>query len=254
MSYFVEINANEAQQLVETAKPLILDVRDYISYKEQHIEGAMHSHGDLVEHLIKSAQFDRPVLIYCYHGNSSKDLAEVLGRAGFHQCYSLKGGFTGWKKRETTFSTQPYSEATNVWLEDHGFEKQALNGVNHFMETPLIVAAREANKNVMTQLLAAGADLEYNNSDGNTALWAACYSDDISVLKCLIEAGANLNHQNPDGVTVLMYAASTGKTDMVDELLQAGAATHLTTKDDFTALDLAANAPTLRLLKSLATA
>ena len=101
MSYYIELNAQQAEALISEQKPMILDVRDFVSYKEQHIEGAMHSHGDLVEHLIARQQFERPVLVYCYHGNSSKDLAEFFGGIGFKTVYSMAGGYTAWKKLET---------------------------------------------------------------------------------------------------------------------------------------------------------
>lgn len=96
---FEEISPSQAEKIIAEGNPLIIDTRDPYSYRDAHIEGVMQSHGDLISHLIDSQQFDRPVIVYCYHGNSSKDLAEVLGRSGFKHSYSMSGGFTAWKKR-----------------------------------------------------------------------------------------------------------------------------------------------------------
>lgn len=220
MSYFSEISPLQAQSLIMTDNPLIIDVRDPHSYKEQHIDGAMRGHEQLTEHLINSGQFERPVLVYCYHGNSSKDMAAILGRAGFKRCYSLQGGFTAWKK---------------------------LSGAG---DASLIQAARSGDLTMVRQLLQSGTNLEACDGSGNTALWAACYGDHLTLMHELLQAGANIDHQNPDGVSVLMYAASAGKTDAVELLVEAGASLDLTNHDDYSALDLASNIEILRYLKS----
>lgn len=252
MSYFAEITPQEAaDKIVTNTSALILDARDAHSYKESHIEGAMQAHGGLVEHLIGQQEYDRPVLVYCYHGISSRDLAEVFGRAGFKNCYSIKGGYTAWKKRDRLYASEPYSDQTNTWLTLEGFEKQSLNTVIVGNVTPLILACQQGKSAVVAELLAAGADMAMVDSNGNGAVWAACYSESIECLQQLVDAGAPLNQQNPDGVTALMYAASAGKTSAVTFLVEKGADVHLKNHDDFTALDLAANEAILKYLKPL---
>ncbi len=223
MTYYTEISPQQAQSIMMTDNPLIIDVRDPHSYKEQHIDGAMLGHEQLTEHLINGGQFERPVVVYCYHGNSSKDTATLLGRAGFKHCYNLAGGFTAWKKHIAA------------------------------SQSSLIKAARDGDLATIRQMLESGADLEICDGSGNTALWAACYGDHLTIMHELMEAGANVNHQNPEGVTVLMYAASAGKTDAVELLVEAGAALDLTNKDDFSALDLASNIEILKFLKAQTT-
>ena len=222
MSYFSEVSALQAQSIVMVENPIIIDMRDPHSYKEQHIDGAMRGHDQLTDHLISAGQFERPVLVYCYQGNSSKDMAGLLGRAGFKRCYSLQGGFPSWKK---------------------------LQEASHNASS-LIQAARSGDMGMLNQLIAAGANLEATDASGNTALWAACYANQQPVIARLLEAGANMDHQNPDGVTVLMYAASAGKTDAVRQLVAAGADLDLKNQDDFSALDLAANIDILRFLQA----
>ena len=94
----MEINSEEASLIMESEKALIIDIRDYPSYRESHIEGSMLNHDGLMQALIKNKEYDRPVIIYCYHGNSSRDMAEFISALGFKKVYSLKGGYVAWAK------------------------------------------------------------------------------------------------------------------------------------------------------------
>jgi uncharacterized protein len=251
MPYFSEISPLQAAEMMRDYKDAwVLDARDASSYKEGHIDGAMQAHDGLVSHLLNKEDFARPVIIYCYRGNSSKKMAEVFARAGYERVYSMIGGFVAWKKRDSLYSTKPYADSTNEWLQMSGFEQQALGACIEGQTTPLILACRQGNVDMVREFIGAGADLEHINSDGNTALWAACYGDHLAIINLLLGAGANINHQNGDGISVLIYAASASKTEVVDLLVKRGADTGLKTSDDFTALDLAANAAILKILKA----
>lgn len=250
MSNFIEVSVKKAIPLIEDKNTLLLDVRDIYSYKKGHIDGAMQAHGDLVQHLIQSKQYERPVLVYCYQGNSSKELAEVFSRAGFLECYSLMGGFAAWKKRNSLFSDTPYSDETNAWLIAKGFEEQSLNATIYHQNTPLILASQEGREDIVATLLQAGADTNQTNADSQTPLWAACYSQDVRIVKALINSGANIDHQNQDGVSALMYASSAGFNDVVQCLLEHGANTALNNVDGFSALDLAATPQIIKILRA----
>ncbi len=252
MAHYSEISVRQAQELMSgDYGTMVLDARDEYSYKEGHIDGAMQAHSGLIEHLLKQQDYERPVVVYCYQGNSSKDLAEIFGRAGFKYAYSMKGGYTSWKKRDSLYCVSAYSIETNAWLEREGFEKQTLNGCIEGQTSPLILACRQGELSIVRELIASGADLDQKDGDANTALWAACYGDHLDIMSILLDSGANVDHQNDDGVSVLIYAASAGKTEAVALLVDRGANCHLQTADDFTALDLAANAKILKQLKSL---
>jgi len=97
MSTVIEVSPGEAKVIIDTHDPILLDTRDAHSYKEQHIDGAMLAHDSLTESLIKKRDYSRPIIVYCYQGISSKDLAELLSKVGFKSVHSLKGGFTAWK-------------------------------------------------------------------------------------------------------------------------------------------------------------
>lgn len=99
MAKFKEVTVAEAKTIIAEDSPLIVDSRDAHSFKEGHIDGALLAHDGLMEQLIRKREFEKPVIVYCYHGNSSKDLAEFLGGVGFKSVYSLAGGFTAWRKQ-----------------------------------------------------------------------------------------------------------------------------------------------------------
>lgn len=98
---YTEITAEKARDIIADSNPVLLDTRDAHSYREEHIDGAMLAHDGLMESLIRQKNYDRPVVIYCYHGNSSKDMAEFFGGIGFKYVYSLQGGYVAWKKLAT---------------------------------------------------------------------------------------------------------------------------------------------------------
>jgi thiosulfate/3-mercaptopyruvate sulfurtransferase len=116
--------------------------------------------------------------------------------------------------------------------------------------TPLMYAARVGDIEAVNGLLAHGADPALMNSDGNGALWLACFADSEECVIALIKAGAPFDTQNINGATALIYCASAGKAPLVQLLLDAGANPDLVTLDDFNALELASNMACLRMLKA----
>ncbi|MDE0931482.1 MAG: rhodanese-like domain-containing protein, partial [Halioglobus sp.] len=43
------------------------------------------------------ADRDQPLLIYCYHGNSSQGAADYFFNQGFEDVYSMDGGYEAWR-------------------------------------------------------------------------------------------------------------------------------------------------------------
>lgn len=93
-----EITVSQLRQLVATSAPVLLDIRDAHSYIDSHINGALFTHEGTIQNLIKKKQYEQPIVIYCYRGSSSKDMAEFFSALGFSNVYSLKGGYVEWKK------------------------------------------------------------------------------------------------------------------------------------------------------------
>jgi rhodanese-related sulfurtransferase len=92
---FKRINIQEARDLLARAPVTLLDVRDPVSFKSAHIEGAINVGEADVSSVLGSPK-DQPVLIYCYHGVSSQAYAQLFADFGFKDVYSLDGGYTQW--------------------------------------------------------------------------------------------------------------------------------------------------------------
>jgi ankyrin repeat protein len=86
---------------------------------------------------------------------------------------------------------------------------------------------------VIRILVAAGADLDIQDLNGNTALYETI---DVDVARALIAGGASLNIRNDDGETPLM---ATDAEDVAKLLIDAGADLTIRDKQGHTALDIA---------------
>jgi thiosulfate sulfurtransferase len=90
---FKRISATDAHALLLTGNAQIVDIRDEMSYQNAHVEGALNLNNTNLQSFIESADPDRPLLVYCYHGISSQSAAEFLSQKGFEEVYSIDGGF-----------------------------------------------------------------------------------------------------------------------------------------------------------------
>lgn len=108
---------------------------------------------------------------------------------------------------------------------------------------PLIVSYPGHSK-VVKRLLDAGARINDQDAEGNTALMLAASFGRIDSVKRLLEAGANVRLSNQYGWTALIYAANssgsydaTNMTEIVKGLLAAGADVNVGDLQGKTALD-----------------
>jgi len=240
------ISTREAREVIETKEPLLLDVRDAGAYHSGHLPGALLFSDLNPLELRRSLPRDKPLLVYCYHGIASQDVAQMFADFGFGEVYSLDGGFEAWHA-DTAQLRAPVDPLAG-WLREHGFEPGGPNG-EAGGTWPLIKACQLGRADVVEALAAAGADLTVTDAYGNDALWAACYSGDLPTIAALLDAGIDPDRRNPSGATALIFAASSGRTEAVSLLLDRGADPGIRTEDDFTALDLAENIEILGLLR-----
>jgi phage shock protein E len=106
-SAFIE-SANEARSRIteitatELAKkklcPVIIDVREEAEFLTGQISGCKHiSLGSLKErigHVV--SDLTTPILVYCSRGDRGALAADRLGKMGYRNVYSLKGGLQHW--------------------------------------------------------------------------------------------------------------------------------------------------------------
>ena len=96
MSY-KRISIDEAKQLIESVETIIADVRDADSYRAGCIENAIHVQHEQIDDFLLVADKDKPLILYCYHGNSSQGAANYFSELGFQEVYSVDGGYEAWR-------------------------------------------------------------------------------------------------------------------------------------------------------------
>lgn len=97
---FKDINKSEAEYILQNTQSVLFDIRDIQNYNEGHHEKAIHLSDDNIEKVVKSMEFDVPILVMCYHGISSQLVAQMFADKGFTEVYSIEGGYCGWTGQE----------------------------------------------------------------------------------------------------------------------------------------------------------
>ena len=101
---FKEIGVEEARKLLDSGSALFVDVRDPGSYEAARVPGALHLGDANVQEFVEKTDKAKPVVVYCYHGNTSQGAAAYLADQGFQEVYSVAGGFERWRQTEKTES------------------------------------------------------------------------------------------------------------------------------------------------------
>ncbi|MBT5078409.1 MAG: thiosulfate sulfurtransferase GlpE [Candidatus Marinimicrobia bacterium] len=95
------VNVVEATSLLNTDAVTIVDIRDRQSFEVDHMQNAHHVTGNNAKDFIDKTDKDQPLLVYCYHGNSSQVAAEYFSENGFNKVYTLDGGFDIWRTKNS---------------------------------------------------------------------------------------------------------------------------------------------------------
>ena len=82
---------------------------------------------------------------------------------------------------------------------------------------------REPNLNLVSDLIVLGANLDWQNNDGWTALHWCTYFNHPEIAKMLLDAGADVNIQDEDGYTALHVSAFNNRIEITQVLIDAGA-------------------------------
>lgn len=92
-----EIDIHAAKKRLDEGGVTFVDVRDPSSYQAAHIPGAVHVNDHNVREFVETADKTRPVVVYCYHGNSSMGGTAYFLQQGFKEVASMSGGFEAWR-------------------------------------------------------------------------------------------------------------------------------------------------------------
>ena len=89
------------------------------------------------------------------------------------------------------------------------------------------------------QLAVGGTPVMHEDEDPsfsfNTSLLNATMASNNVAVQCLLDIGANVNYQDDDGMTALMWAVIINNIDIIHQLLQTGANVHMQNKNGATA-------------------
>ena len=121
---------------------------------------------------------------------------------------------------------------------------------DNYNYTPLHVAVREGSVEIARMLIDAGADLDVQDTWGSqTPLHVAAINERVEIARMLIGAGADVNVQDDYGWTPLHYAANNGSVEIAKMLIDAGAKKDIEDNEGGTPYDLTTNEELKKLLK-----
>lgn len=96
---YKRISIDDAKVLMSENEVSLVDIRDPDSFAQGHIQGSVHLTNDNVGDYLSSVDKDKPLIVVCYHGNSSQGAADYFANQGCKDVYSLDGGFVEWQQR-----------------------------------------------------------------------------------------------------------------------------------------------------------
>jgi thiosulfate sulfurtransferase len=91
------ISIDDAKALIDQGDATIADVRDTGAFGASSINNAVNIQQENVEEFLATADKDKPLIVYCYHGNSSKGAADYFSSQGYKEVYSMDGGYEAWR-------------------------------------------------------------------------------------------------------------------------------------------------------------
>ena len=115
-----------------------------------------------------------------------------------------------------------------------------VNNTDHeTKDTPLMLAIRRNNLDLIDLLIKRKADVNAACEHGETPLLYACRFGNYCTIAMLIDAKVDVNKKNNDGQTPLMYASECGHPRIVEKLIFHGADVDETDVNGKTAFDYA---------------
>ena len=98
------------------------------------------------------------------------------------------------------------------------------NETGHRKGTPLTISARKGHHNVVSQLIAKGADVHTKGGrNGGIPLHYASVGGHLKVVKVLLDKGTTIDKKDGQHATALILAAKKGHRDVVSYLIASGA-------------------------------
>ena len=93
---FENVTTENAKELIDEEKVIILDVRTPEEYNSGHIPGSELIPLQVLEGMSEELEKDKNYLLVCRSGNRSQQAAEILAAKGFKNVYNMTGGMNEW--------------------------------------------------------------------------------------------------------------------------------------------------------------
>lgn len=100
LSSLKELSTHEATLLMNKEDAYILDIRPSAEFKKGHILGSKQIKSELVtkgDFSPLEKHKDKPIIVVCAMGMTSKRTASQMLKAGFENVVTLKGGINAWQ-------------------------------------------------------------------------------------------------------------------------------------------------------------
>ena len=107
----------------------------------------------------------------------------------------------------------------------------------------------KANLNLVRDLITLGANLDWQNEDGQTVLHKCARWNSPEIARMLLDAGADVNVQDGDGWTALHVSAFNNRLEITQVLIDAGADKTIPNNDGELPYELAKTQELKELLK-----
>ncbi len=96
MPTYARLSCADAKAMIDDKDVNIVDIRDLSTFNGGHIINAEHLDNHSIAAFINDTEHDVPLIVCCYHGNSSQSAGAYLAEQGFEEVYSLDGGYQQW--------------------------------------------------------------------------------------------------------------------------------------------------------------
>lgn len=96
------LSVEQTASMLKQQQVIIVDIRDKKSFQQGHIQGAIHLDNNSVTHFLSDADKSKPIIVCCYHGNSSQSAADFFSQQGFNESYTMDGGMAEWNMTQST--------------------------------------------------------------------------------------------------------------------------------------------------------
>ena len=111
------------------------------------------------------------------------------------------------------------------------------------------IEKEESNMTLVRDLIILGANVDWHDEKGLTALHVCANGNHLEIAKMLIDAGADLNMQDDDGRTALHICAKWNRPEILRMLIESGADKTIPNNDGKLPYELADTQELKELLK-----